>query len=148
MKVRSLPAPQIINKMKYNIIFKGASYKNRCIEVYLPEYKHSQFILKHPVGSKYLFGFTSDEFWRSHPDLEKEVREICFDIAFKHLSFVVGWGFRENQNDYTWWSYAVKEWKDEGYINVTDEQFNIALKSFYNKYVREKGKRVFQFIEQ
>lgn len=148
MKVRPLPAPQIINKMKYNIIFKGASYKNRCIEVYLPEYNHSQFILKHPVGSKYLFGFTSDEFWRSHPDLEKEVRKICFDIAFKHLSFVVGWDFRENQNDYTWWSYAVKEWKDEGYITVTDEQFNVALKSFYNKYVREKGKRVFQFIEQ
>lgn len=148
MKVRPLPAPQIINKMKYNIIFKGASYKNRCIEVYFPEYKHSQFILKHPVGSKYLFGFTSDEFWRSHPDLEKEVREICFDIAFKHLNFVVGWDFRESQNDYTWWSYAVKEWKDEGYINVTDEQFNIALKSFYNKYVREKGKRIFQFIEQ
>lgn len=134
--------------MKYEIIFRGASYANRCIEIYLPEYKHSQFILKHPVGSKYLFGFTSDEFWRSHSDLEKEVREICYDIAFKHLSFVVGWDFREKNNDYTWWSFAVKEWKDEGYITVTDEQFKNALRSYYNKYTREKGKRIYTYEEK
>jgi len=134
---------------EYKIIFRGASYETRAIEVYLPKYKHSQWIVRHPVSSKYLFGFTSDEFWRSHPELKKEFDKICHDIAIKHLSFVVGWDFREEGiNDYKWWSYAVKEWNDEGYIKLTDEEFNIALKSFYNKYTREKGKRVFQFIEQ
>jgi hypothetical protein len=131
---------------KYEIIFRGASYKNRAIEVYLPEYKHSQWIVKHPVGSKYLFGFTDDDFWRAHPDLKKEFNVICHNIAIKHLSFVVGWDIRETENTYEWWEFAVKQWKEEGYIKLTDEEFDIALKSYYNKYTREKGKRVYKYI--
>ena len=131
---------------KYEIIFKGASFKTRCIEVYLSEYKHSQFILRHPVGSKYLFGFTDDAFWRAHPDLKQEFNIICHNIAIEHLSFVMGWDMREEENDYEWWKFWVGQWEEAGYIKLTDEEREKVLDSYNKKYVREKGQRVYQYI--
>ena len=69
--------------MKYEIIFKGASYKNRMIEIYLPEYKYSQFAIPSPLGNTYnIWGSTSDKFWENHKELnileKKEKEHIYF----------------------------------------------------------------------
>ena len=131
---------------EYNIIFHGASFKTRSIEVYIPKYKHSQWIVSHPIGSPYLFGFIDDAFWRAHPELKKEFDIICHNIAIKHLSFVMGWDMRDHDNDYAWWCFWLNEWETRGYIKLTDEEREIAKESFNNKYNREKGKRVYEYI--
>ena len=153
MKVRPLPAPQILINMniKYEIIFKGATFKNREIEIYLPEYKYSQFILPAPIGDSSIFGTTNDNFWRSHHDLKLEVNKICNDIAYKHLWFLMGWDLRVDDQWSTieCWKYYLNDWrKNYKGFNPTDEQFQWAIDSYGKKYVREKGKRIFQFIEQ
>ena len=63
--------------MKYEIIFKGASYKNRMIEIYLPEYKYSQFAIPSPLGNTYnIWGSTSDKFWENHKELNTTVQSL------------------------------------------------------------------------
>ena len=37
--------------IEHKIIFRGTSYKNRMIEIYLPQYKYSQFAIPSPLGN-------------------------------------------------------------------------------------------------
>ena len=135
--------------MKYEIIFKGATFKNRCIEVYIPEYNHSQFILPAPLGSDHIFGLTSDDFWRSHIELRIAVNNICENIAYKHLWFLMGWDLcdEKNRRSEEEWEFWISEWKNRcSRFRPNDQQYRWAYESFEKKYVREKGQRVYKYI--
>lgn len=137
--------------MKYEIIFKGASYKNRMIEIYLPEYKHSQFAIPAPLGDTYnVWGSISDKFWRDHQELNTEVIGILFKLVYKHLWFMMGWDLAPQDKFH---SFEAWKWWVNELINIrenfkpNEEEYQICLNSFHNKYVREKGKRVYTYIE-
>ena len=137
--------------MKYEIIFKGASYENRMIEIYLPEYKHSQFAIPSPLGNTHnVWGSTSDKFWREHEELNIEVINILSKLVYKHLWFLMGWDLAPQDKFHTFevWKLSINDFI-ERYENFkpNEEEYQICLNSFYNKYVREKGKRVYTYIE-
>lgn len=137
--------------MKYEIIFKGASYKNRMIEIYLPEYNHSQFAIPSPIGDTYnIWESTSDKFWRDHKELNIEVINILSKLVYKHLWFLMGWDLAPQDKFHTFlaWEWWVNELitRYENF-NPNEEEYQICLNSFYNKYVREKGKRVYTYKE-
>lgn len=137
--------------MKYEIIFKGASYKNRMIEIYLPEYKHSQFAIPSPLGDTHnVWGSTSDKFWRDHQELNIEVISILSKLVYKHLWFLMGWDLAPQDKFHTFeaWELSVNEFI-ERYKNFkpNEKEYQICLNSFYNKYTREKGKRIYTYEE-
>lgn len=136
---------------EYKIIFHGASYKNRMIEAYLPEYKHSQFVLHSPIiNCNHIFGFISDEFWRSHEELNIEIKKILTQIAYKHLWFILAWDLcpQDKWHTFECWKFWVDEYIERcSAFNPNEEEYQMCLNSFYNKYTREKGKRIYTYIE-
>ena len=137
--------------MKYEIIFKGATYKNRMIEIYLPEYKYSQFAIPSPLGDTYnVWGVTSEKFWRDHQELNTEVINILSKLVYKHLWFLMGWDLapQDKFHSFEAWKLSVNEFITRyKNFNPNEEEYHICLNSFYNKYVREKGKRIYTYIE-
>ena len=136
--------------VEYQIIFRGASYKNRMIEIYLPEYKHSQFAMPAPITeTSNIFMCVSDKFWREHQELNIEVKQILTQIVYKHLWFMMGWDLAPQDKFHTFeaWKWWVNELiKNYKYFKPNEEEYQICLNSFYNEYVREKGQRVYQYI--
>ena len=137
--------------MKYEIIFRGASYERRMIEIYLPEYKHSQFAIPSPLGDTYnIWGSISDKFWRDHKELNIEVINILSKLVYKHLWFLMGWDLAPQDKWHTFecWKFWLDEWiKNYEYFKPNEEEYKMCLNSFYNKYTREKGKRTYTYEE-
>ena len=136
---------------EHKIIFRGTSYKNRMIEIYLPQYKYSQFAIPSPLGNTHnVWGSTSDKFWSEHEELNVEVINILSKLVYKHLWFLMGWDLAPQDKFHTFevWKLWVNELITR-YDNFkpNEEEYQICLNSFYNKYVREKGKRVYAYIE-
>lgn len=150
---------QMKTLLKYNIIFHGASYKTRIIEVFFPEYNHSQWIQHSPIGHGSVFEFVNDLFWKEYVDLYKEAHKICREIAIKHLYFVLGWDilpqnknerqFYIEQHSFDWWLFWLDIWENDnrGLFKLTKNEHDLAVKSFYNIYKRSKNSRKYQFIE-
>ena len=136
---------------EYKIIFRGASYENRMIEIYLPEYKHSQFAKPSPITSRYsIWGTTSDKFWREHEELNVEVVNILTKLVYKHLWFMMGWDLAPQDKFHTFKAWKI--WVNElitqyELFRPNEEEYQLCLNSFYNKYTREKGKRVYTYIK-
>ncbi len=137
--------------IKYDIIFKGTSYERRMIEVYLPEYKHSQFAIPSPIGeTSNIFGFISDKFWREHKELNVKVKQILTQLVYKHLWFIMGWDLAPEDKFHTFdaWKWWVNELIERyTYFKPNEQEYQLCLNSFYNKYIREKGKRTYNYIE-
>lgn len=134
----------------YEIIFKGATEKTRCIEIKLLEYNHSQFILIAPLGSGYLWGYTEDDFFRSHKDLTVNVNKLCEEIAYQHLWFLMCWDLKDKDNamySYKAWNFWLKEWQNQvDNFKPNEKQLKLAKASYYIKYEREKGKRTYKCL--
>lgn len=138
--------------MKYEINFKGVSYDQRMIELYLPEYKQYQTVMHSPIiGCNHIFGFESTIFWRAHEDLNLEVKKILEQLAYKHLWWLMHWDCapKDTYHTYEWWKFTVDNWiKYCSKFKPNEEEYKMCLNSFYNKYERIGKSRKYNFIEE